>query len=229
MKNSSIVKRFRRYFATGLLVLVPFSLTVYIISELFQIVDGILQQFVYDMISKKIGLSIGDAPIPGLGFITLVVLIAAVGMATHNYFGRQLVNFGEYIVTRIPLISRIYITIQQISHAFFGEQREVFKSAVLFEYPRKGIYSIGFFTQDTKGPVQDALEKDVVSILAFTTPNPTSGYLLFVPKEDIIELDMPVEEALKLVISGGAIIPAKKNGNKVPFVRPVVDNKIAQQ
>lgn len=216
MKNSSIVKKFRTYFGTGLLVLVPFTLTVYIISEMFLVVDGILQQFVYDILSKKIGLSIGDAPIPGLGFITLIVFITIVGMATRNYFGRQLVHFGEYIVKRIPLINRIYITIQQISNAFFGEQREVFKKAVLFEYPRKGVYSIGFFTQDTRGAVQDALgEIDVVSILAFTTPNPTSGYLLFVPKNEIIELDMPVEEALKLVISGGTISPRTKETGQI--------------
>ena len=132
MKNSSLVKKFRLYFGTGLLVLVPFTLTVYIISELFSIVDGILQQLVYDILSKQLGLNIGDKPLPGLGFITLLVLITLVGVATRNYFGRQLVHFGEFIVKRIPLINRIYITIQQISNAFFGEQREVFKRPVLF-------------------------------------------------------------------------------------------------
>ncbi len=223
MKNSGLVKRFRLYFGTGLLVLVPFTLTVYIISELFSVVDGILQQLVYDILSNGLGLNIGDKPLPGLGFITLIVLITLVGIATRNYFGRQLVHFGEFIVKRIPLINRIYITIQQISNAFFGEQREVFKRAVLFEYPRKGVWSIGFFTQDTRGVVQDALEKDVVSILAFTTPNPTSGYLLFVPKEDIIELDMPVEEALKLVISGGTISPGSNGSKHMEMTDSVAD------
>ena len=220
MKNLNFVKRFQRYFVTGLLVLVPFTLTVYILIQLFLAVDGILEEFVYDIIRKQIGLNIGDSPVPGLGFITLIILITTVGIATRNYFGRQLIHFGEFVVSRLPIVNRIYITIQQISNAFFGEQREVFKSAVLFEYPRKGIYSIGFFTQDTRGIVQESIDHDVVSIFVPTTPNPTSGYLLFVPKNEVIELDMPVEEALKLVISGGAIAPSQ-NGKVKPKVVPV--------
>jgi len=122
-------------------------------------------------------------------------------------------------VAGIPIISRIYSTIQQISRAFLSEKREVFKKAVLFEYPRPGTYSIGFFTQDTKGMVQDALDCDVVSVFLPTTPNPTSGFLLFVPKTEIIELDMPVEEALKLVISGGAIVPQSRE-KRPPSISP---------
>ena len=145
-----------------------------------------------------------------MGFIALILLIIGTGLLARNYFGKKLIAMGESIVARIPIISRIYSTIQQISQAFFSEKREVFKKAVLFEYPRKGIYSIGFYTQDTRGPVQDALEHDVVSIFLPTTPNPTSGFLLFVPKDEIIDLNLTVEEALKLVISGGAIIPQNR-------------------
>ncbi len=201
--SQGAARRFRNYFVTGMLVLVPISLTVYIINLLFTAIDGILDDYVYAFFP------LGDQKIPGLGFIALVILILAVGAAARNYIGKKVIDVGDRVVTRIPIINRIYATIQQISQAFLGEHREVFKKAVLFEYPRKGIYSIGFYTQDTKGVVQDSLPEDVVSIIVITVPNPTSGFLLFVPKDQITELDLPVEEALKLVISGGSIVPNK--------------------
>lgn len=205
--SNSIFRRFQRYFGTGLLVLVPFTLTAYILVQLFLAIDGLLVGYVNSLANELFG---WDVTIPGLGIITLIILITSVGIAARNYFGKRLIELGEFIVSRLPIINRIYQTIQQISNSFFGEKREVFKSAVLFQYPREGIYSIGFFTQDTKGAVQESIPWDVVSVFLPTTPNPTSGFLLFVRKDEVIELDMPVEEALKLVISGGAIVPQKK-------------------
>ncbi len=210
MEKSKLSRRLRNYFVTGLLVLVPISLTLFIINYLFLKIDSILRDVIYKFFRTQLGLPLGDEPIPGLGFITLVLLILGTGLLARNYLGKKVIQFGEYILARIPIISRIYSTIQQISQAFLSEKREVFKKPVLFEYPRKGIYSIGFFTQDTRGPVQDALDEDVVSVFLPTTPNPTSGFLLFVPKTDIIDIDLSVEEAMKLVISGGAIIPQNK-------------------
>jgi uncharacterized membrane protein len=144
---------------------------------------------------------------PGVGFITVIVIILLAGLIARNYFGKKVLAYGNTIVTRIPLINRIYLAIQQISNAFLSEHRESFKKAVLIEYPRPGVYSVVFITQDTKGEIQDKIPHDSVSVFLPTTPNPTSGFLLIVPKKDIIPLKMPVEEALKLVISGGAIIP----------------------
>ncbi len=210
MEKSKLSRRLRNYFVTGLLVLVPISLTLFIINYLFLKIDSILRDVIYKFFRTQLGLPLGDEPIPGLGFITLVLLILGTGLLARNYLGKKVIQFGEYILARIPIISRIYSTIQQISQAFLSEKREVFKKPVLFEYPRKGIYSIGFFTQDTRGPVQDALDEDVVSVFLPTTPNPTSGFLLFVPKTEIIDIDLSVEEAMKLVISGGAIIPQNK-------------------
>lgn len=222
--RGNLAKRLRSYFGTGLLVLVPISLTGYIIYHLFLTVDGIFRGVIFEFMRQQLGFRMGDQPIPGLGFITLIVFIVGVGVLARNYFGKQLINYGDKLVTRIPLINRIYVTIQQISEAFFGEKREVFKKAILFHYPRQGIYSIGFFTQDTKGPVQDSIDDDVVSVFLPTTPNPTSGFLLFVPKRDVIELDMSVEDALKLVISGGAIAPRERRGS-IPSVVPSVLNE----
>ncbi|MFQ5640860.1 MAG: DUF502 domain-containing protein [bacterium] len=209
--KGGIGRRIRGYFLAGLLVLVPAVLTGFIIWKLFLAVDGILRPFAHKYILAPFGIELGKQ-FPGIGFITLTLLILITGAIARNYFGKKIVSLGDNIVDRIPLINRVYGAIKQISHAFFTTKREVFKKAILFEYPRKGIYCIGFYTQDTRGTVQDVLDADVVSIFLPTTPNPTSGFLLFVPKSEIIELDLSIEEALKLVISGGAIVP---HNNKI--------------
>lgn len=193
-------KKFKGYFLTGLLVLFPFVMTIFIITWLFSKIDNILQGIVTKFLAR-----FGLIYFPGIGFVTVIVIILVVGLIARNYLGKKILAIGDTIVTRIPLINRVYLAIQQISKAFFSEQRESFKKAVLIEYPRQGIYSVVFITQDTKGEIQEKLPDDSVSVFLPTTPNPTSGYLLFVPKKDIIPLRMPVEEALKLVISGGAI------------------------
>jgi len=198
-------KKIKGYFLAGLLVLFPFVMTIFIITWLFTKIDSILKGVIGKFLEK-----IGLLSFPGVGFISVLVIILLAGIIARNYFGKKILAIGDTIVTRIPLINRIYVAIQQISRAFLSEQREVFKKAILIEYPRKGIYSVGFFTQDTRGEIQEKLASDVVSVFLPTTPNPTSGFLLFVPKTDIIDLSLSVEEALKLVISGGAIIPQDK-------------------
>lgn len=195
-------KKIKAYFLTGLLVIFPFVLTIFIITWLFTKIDNILQGVVSKFMER-----IGLLYFPGVGFITVILIILLAGLIARNYFGKKVLAYGNMIVTRIPLINRIYLAIQQISNAFLSEHRESFKKAVLIEYPRPGVYSIVFITQDTRGEIQDKIPDDSVSVFLPTTPNPTSGFLLFVPKKDVIPLKMPVEEALKLVISGGAIAP----------------------
>ena len=207
-------KKFKTYFLAGLLVLTPLVLTIFIIWKLFFAIDGLLRGFINRAILVRIGFDVTDKPFIGVGFISVIVVILFTGMIARNYLGKKIITLGDMIVTRIPLVNRVYNAIQQISNAFLSEKREVFERSVLIEYPRKGIYSIGFFTQDTRGEVQDRLDKDVVSVFLPTTPNPTSGFLLFVPKADVIQLEMSVEEAMKLVISAGAIVPTLNNKNK---------------
>lgn len=195
----------RKTFVTGLLVAIPIFLTIFIFVWLFNWVDARLGEPVTRFINQQIGVKGLLDPIPGFGLIILILLIFLFGIIARNYLGGKLIALGERIFTQIPIISRIYIAIREISEAFLSEKREVFRKAILIEYPRKGVYSIAFITQDTRGPVQDALDSDVVSVFVPTTPIPTSGYLLFVPKDQVLELDMSVEDALKLVISGGSI------------------------
>jgi uncharacterized membrane protein len=180
----------RKTLLAGLLIVAPITLTFYILYNLFRMLDGILSTGVTRFLVHQIGLrQLENTHIPGLGILAILALLL----------------ITDFIVTRIPLINRIYIAIREISEAVLSEKREVFKEAVLIEYPRKGLYSIAFFTQDTKGPIQDLLDEDVVSVFLPTTPNPTSGYLLFVPKSSILKVNMSVEDAMKLVISGGSI------------------------
>jgi uncharacterized membrane protein len=206
-----ILVQFRKTFAAGLLVSVPIALTVFIFIWLFHFFDGLLSEPVNDFL-RNLGIHPFANPIPGVGLLVLILLVLLVGSLARNYFGGKLINLGDYVVTHIPLINRIYIAIREISEAVLSEKREIFKKAVLIEYPRQGLYSIAFFTQDTKGQVQDKLDQDVVSVFLPSTPNPTTGFLIFVPKSQVADLDMSVEDALKLVISGGSITLKEKRG-----------------
>ncbi len=220
----SFGRALRQYFFTGLLVLIPLVLSIYIIYTSFAMIDGLFRGFMSEHLADALNLEFLKNPDPGVGFIGLVLTILLTGIVARNYFGRKLLGLWNLIVVRIPIMNRIYGAIQQIVEALLSEKSEVFKKAVLIEYPRKNIYSIAFVTQDTKGVVQNALDVDVVSVFLPTTPNPTSGFLLFVPKKETQELDISVEEALKLVISGGAIIPKGRHaGQHIAAVRYQTD------
>ena len=216
--------RIKGYFFTGLVVLVPISLTVYIIYELFLAIDGILRQVIYVIMRDSFGLSLGKRPIPGIGFITLMLLIIGTGMAARSYFGKKMVEYGNRAVTRIPFIRRIYGTVQQLSHALFGEHREFFKKTVLVPFPSPGMWRIGFYVQEMHGEIQDALQQDIVSVFIPHTPNPTGGFLVFFPKSDVVEIDMPVEDALHMIVSGGTVVPKKRPSKHMMLTRDVVES-----
>ncbi len=218
--KGSLAKNLRAYFFTGLLVLVPLGLTYSIIKLLFLAIDDILSDTVSKFILEQFGVELGQRQIPGIGFATLLIIIFATGVIARNYFGKKIVDFGDQIVQRIPLINRVYNATKQISQAFFSPKRDVIKRPVLFEYPRKGMYTIGFYTQDARGVFYNALNQELATIFLPTTPNPTTGFLLLVPKADLIEINLTIEEALKLVISGGIIVPADSN-------EPVATDKIS--
>jgi uncharacterized membrane protein len=201
-----MIRRLRKYFVTGILVVTPIVLTVFIFWKIFNGLDNVVLNLSNNLLAF-LGIQPYHGKIPGLGIIVMILVILIAGIIARNYFGNKLFKLGDWLVTQIPLISKIYIAIRQIFEAIFSEKREVFKQAVMFEYPRKGTHSIGFVTQDTRGEVQDKLDEDVFSVFLPTTPNPTSGYLIFVPKKDAVILEMSIEDALKLIISGGAINP----------------------
>ncbi len=200
------MRKLKTYLITGALVLGPVVVTIFLLWTSFLFLDGILAAVMNFIVRDILGIAIfGERPIPGLGLIALLALLTLTGFAAKNVFGQLVITRGQQIMNRIPLVNRIYHAVQQISQAIFSGHKGVYQQAVLIEYPRKGLYSIAIMTADTKGVVQEALPEDSISVFLPTTPNPTSGFLLFVPKKDVIELNIPVEDALKLIISGGTI------------------------
>ncbi len=194
----SLLVHLRRYLITGILVIAPIAVTVWILWNVFSVVDRNTK--------KVLGEALTDVP-PGVGFVLFFAAIILVGIFATNIIGRRLISVGEKIMTRIPLANRIYTAVQQISTAFLGSSRSIFHKVVLLEYPRKGIYSLGFLTTEGAGEVQRKTEKQVACVFVPTTPNPTSGMLIFVPHDQLIHLDMTTEDGLKLVISGGVVVP----------------------
>jgi len=199
--------RIRNYFLTGLIVCAPIAITAYLTWSFIQWVDGWVKPYLPAAYNPDNYLPFS---IPGFGLLTAIVFITLVGFLTANLIGRTILAYGESILDRMPLIRGIYKGLKQIFQTVLAEQSNSFNRAGLIEYPRKGIWSIVFLATDTKGEVDARLHAsgtDTLSVFLPTTPNPTSGFLLFVPREDVIVLDMTVEEAAKMVISAGLVAP----------------------
>ena len=205
-KPKGFLRNLNRNLVTGALAVGPIAITLFLLWKGFQMMDGILATLMNFLIRDILHIEVlGGKPIPGLGFITLIIILLITGYSARHMFGNWMLVKIRGLISQIPLVNRIYKAIEQISQAIFSGQREVFKRAVLIEYPRKGIYSIAIMTADTGGMIQDKLPEDSISVFLPTTPNPTSGFLLFVPKREVIELEISVEDALKLIISGGTV------------------------
>ncbi|MBT9168248.1 MAG: hypothetical protein DDT19_01593 [Syntrophomonadaceae bacterium] len=192
------MRRIRRIFLTGLAVLLPAIISSYILGLTFNWVDSLLGNLLRQYLGVRI---------PGLGFLITVSAIFLTGLVANNVFGSRVLKMVENGFASIPLVKPIYTAIRQIIDAYSVQRKSVFDAVAMIEYPRKGIYGVGFVTGKDLGEVQEKTSKDVVALFLPTTPNPTSGFLLLVPREDLIPLEMSVEEALKLIISGGVIVP----------------------
>jgi len=205
------LKRLRRLFMTGVITLTPVGLAVMVLVAVFNWLDQVLGQLIQHLLSGW-----GLPYIPGLGFILLLLLILAVGLLTQIWLGRQLIRAGQALVERIPFLSKLVRAIRQIMDSFMASKSELFRQAVLVQYPREGVWSIAFVTRSAGGEVRERLrgtrDRRLLSLFVPTTPNPTSGMLVFVPEEDVIPLDMGVEEAVKLVVSGGALVSSPVSG-----------------
>jgi len=199
----SIRAEIRRYFVAGILVLLPLAITVWIAWQIVSVVEGGVQTLMHKLDWKYY---------PGCGFLLVIVIVFGAGLFATNVIGRRILRFFEAFVTRIPFISKVYLTVQQIRDAFTGRgsQHTLFQSVAVIEYPRSGLYTLCFVTSTAGGEVQHKTKERVTSVFVPTTPNPTSGYLLLVPDDQLTPLSMTVEEAMKMVISGGALIPPYK-------------------
>ena len=204
----SIIAQMRSNFLTGLIIVAPVVITIYLTWTIITFVDDKIVPLVPSVYNPSTYI---DYDIPGFGLFVFVFFTIIVGYFTKNLFGRQLVRMAEGWVDRMPVIRSIYNAIKQIAETVLNQSNASFQNACLVEYPRKGIWAIAFVSTETKGEIPGKLDQDkMVSVFLPTTPNPTSGFLLFVPARDIVELDMTVEEAAKLVISAGLVTPPSK-------------------
>ena len=191
-------KLLRRYFFVGIIILLPIIITGYIIIFAFNLVDGILRNLIQ---------YIAGRPLPGLGFLIIIVLIIFAGAVGTNVFGKKLLHFGDGIFQRIPIVKTIYTATKQVMEAFTPQRRAAFQHVVMIEYPRKGVYSLGFVTGEAPAEIEDKVQDDLVNVYLPTTP-PTQGYFLMVPRQDVNFLEMSVEDGFKLLISAGIITSA---------------------
>jgi uncharacterized membrane protein len=204
-KRQGAGMRLRNYFLTGLIIVAPLAITAYLTWSFILWVDGWVKPYIPAVYNPETYLPFS---VPGFGLLTALFLITMIGFLTANLVGRSILAFGESLLDRMPLVRSLYKGLKQIFQTVLAEQSSSFKQAGLIEYPRRGLWSIVFVATDTKGEVNDKLpSEESISVFLPTTPNPTSGFLLFVPRKDIIILDMSVEEAAKMVISAGLVSP----------------------
>lgn len=193
----------RRYLVAGLLIWLPIGATVLVFKFLLGLMDGLL----FWIPSAYQPQALLGFRIPGLGAILGVVILLITGILAANLLGRRLVGFYEGLLARIPLVRTVYSSIKHFAEVVLSESATSFRKVLLIEYPREGLYSIAFQTSDNADEVQAKTGESIVTVFLPTTPNPTSGFMLFVPRSRVTELDMTVEEALKLVVSLGVVVP----------------------
>ena len=198
-----MLKSLRRYLVTGVVIWVPLIVTVLVVRFLLKLMDRTL---VVIPLAYQPETLLGFK-IPGLGLLLSVLILFITGLLAANFFGRKLVSFSESIVNRIPLVRSIYSGVKQVAETVLSDGDTSFKRVMLVQYPRKGVWSLCFQTATDLAEIQSRTESEVVCVFIPTTPNPTSGFILFVPREDLVKLDMTVEEGLRMIISLGVVVP----------------------
>jgi len=193
----------RRYLVAGLLVWVPVGVTLLIIKFLVDLVDQTLLLLPAGLRPENL---LGFR-IPGLGLVLTAVVVLVTGMVVTNLFGRQLVRLGEKLLARIPVVRSIYGSVKQLTETLFTGSDKSFRKVVLVEYPRRDAWSLAFVTGDSAGEIRTKTGRRVVNVFVPTTPNPTSGFFIMVPSEDVIELDLSVDDGLKMLLSVGVVQP----------------------
>ena len=209
--KSGFFARLRSSFLTGIVVILPIAMTIWLVWTFVGWVDGFVLPLIPSTIQpeKYIGINLR-----GVGMIIFLIFTILVGWIAKGLMGRSLLRFAENLVSRMPVVRSIYSGVKQIAETVFAQSERSFERACLIEYPRKGIWAIGFVSTEAKGEVAARAggdDNDLLSIFVPTTPNPTSGFLLYFPRKDVMELDMSVEDAAKLVISAGLVYPNGKD------------------
>ena len=216
------MKYLRRYLVAGLLVWIPLGVTIFILKVLIDLMDKTLLLIPEQYRPEEwLGFTI-----PGLGLILTLLVLLVTGVLAANIVGRSMVGLWESLLDRIPVVRSVYSAVKNFTEIVFSGSGQSFKKVLLIEYPRKGIYSLAFQTATNLGEVQGRMGEEMICTFVPTTPNPTSGYIIIVPKKDVIELDMEIDEALKMIISLGVVVPTwgKDQFAELPLGLPA-DNK----
>ncbi|MFQ5971797.1 MAG: DUF502 domain-containing protein [Alphaproteobacteria bacterium] len=214
-----VLGRLRANFLAGVLVTAPIGITLWLTWKFLGFVDDRITPFIPAQYNPNTYLPFG---VPGVGLIFAIMVLTGIGALTTIFIGRTLVHYSEHLLNRMPVVRGVYGATKQIFETILAHKSEAFRQVVLFEYPRRGSWALGFVTGATEGEVQSVTDNDVVNVFLPTTPNPTSGYLLFVPKSDLIYLDMTVEEGAKMIVSGGIVTPPDRRAleKQVKLVPP---------
>lgn len=211
-----MISALRRYIMAGLLVWLPLGVTILVVKMLVDLMDRTLLLLPARYQPEQLlGMHI-----PGLGVIVAVSVVLATGIVVANLFGRKLVAGWESLLARIPLVRSVYSAVKQIAETMFSANGQSFRKVLLVEYPRKGLWTLAFQTGTEVGEAQRKTGREVINIYVPTTPNPTSGFFLMVPKEEVVELEMSVDEGLRMIISMGSVVP-KPPTPRVPVAVPV--------
>ena len=206
-----LIAKLRAYFFAGVLVTAPIGITFYLAWLFINFVDGQVTPLIPARYNPENYLPFG---IPGLGLVVAAVALILIGALTAGFVGRYFLRQGERLLARMPVIRSIYGATKQIFETVLAKQSSAFREAVLVEYPRRGIWAVGFITGRTEEEVKNLTEEETVNVFLPTTPNPTSGFLLFIPRKDLVHLTMTVEEAIKMVVSGGIVTPPDRRPKK---------------
>lgn len=202
------MKRLRRYLAGGLLIWVPLGVTILVLRVLIELMDKTLVLLPPAYRPENL---LG-VHIPGLGVVLTFIVLLLSGALVANFFGRELLKGWESLLARIPLIRTVYSAVKQVAETVLSDSGQGFKKVLLAEYPRRGVYSLCFQTARELGEISERLADDVTCVFVPTTPNPTSGFIVMIPTEELIELDMTVDEALKMIVSLGVVVPQWRKG-----------------
>ncbi len=226
-----LLARLRNYLLAGIVVTAPVGITFYIVWQIVDFFDEWAAAFIPARYNPNTYLPFS---LPGIGFLLMLGVLVAVGWFTASYVGRSLMRLGEQVLRRMPVVRSIYGTLKQIFETVLSSSSRSFREVVLIEYPRRGIWCIAFVTGPTRGEIAESRpDLELVNVFLPTTPNPTSGFLLFVPKRDVIPLSMSIEDGMKLVISGGIVVPETMGGagsarpQEIP--RPVVAEQLQKE
>jgi len=202
--KASLSRRIRNYFFAGVLVTAPISITLFAAWTVLDYIDDFITDLIPSLYNPMTYLPVA---VPGLGIAILITTVTLIGFLTANFLGRILIGWGERLVERMPVVRSIYGALKQIFETVLSDKTKSFQEVVLLEYPRRDMWTLGFVIGKTYGEVQEKTHGEMLNVYIPTTPNPTSGYLVFLDRKELITLNMTVEDALKMIISGGIVTP----------------------